>query len=366
MKRYLGPIGLAFLTFRCLTLGWGILGIRLIPVRPNFLGGGDLYWDLPILWGWANLDGVHYLSIAQKGYSEFEQAFFPLYPLLIRWLSALTSLAPLWVGLILSQFFLLGSLWLLAKLASKPAGKNWPAWLLLAFPTAVFFWAVYTESLFLFLVLLTFYLSRQQKWLGASMAAGLASATRLVGVFLVPALLWEILTTKNKARPIQAWLGLSLAPLGLILYLIYLWQSVGDPLYFFHVQPLFGAMRSGSELILLPQVVWRYLKIFFTVSPQIFDFWVALFEFLATGFAIGYLFLTRRHWPVSWLIFAWATVLAPTLTGTLSSMPRYILPVVALGVTVSLPRPLRLAWFFIFLPIQIAATALFLRGYFIG
>ncbi|MCX6732101.1 MAG: hypothetical protein NTV98_01000 [Candidatus Roizmanbacteria bacterium] len=32
----------------------------------------------------ASFDGVHYLLIARQGYSQWEQAFFPLYPLFIR------------------------------------------------------------------------------------------------------------------------------------------------------------------------------------------------------------------------------------------------------------------------------------------
>src|SRR3990167_11451176 len=37
----------------------------------------------------ANFDGVHYLLIARQGYVQYEQAFFPLYPLFIRFLSPL-------------------------------------------------------------------------------------------------------------------------------------------------------------------------------------------------------------------------------------------------------------------------------------
>jgi len=35
------------------------------------------------IWGFGNFDGVHYLRIAQNGYtSDYSQAFFPLFPLL--------------------------------------------------------------------------------------------------------------------------------------------------------------------------------------------------------------------------------------------------------------------------------------------
>src|SRR5688572_29034439 len=40
------------------------------------------------VWGFGNFDGVHYLSIAQNGYQALgSQAFFPLFPIIVRWLS---------------------------------------------------------------------------------------------------------------------------------------------------------------------------------------------------------------------------------------------------------------------------------------
>ena len=33
---------------------------------------------------WANFDGMHYLAIAEEGYHQYQQAFFPLFPLTIR------------------------------------------------------------------------------------------------------------------------------------------------------------------------------------------------------------------------------------------------------------------------------------------
>src|SRR3989304_9578488 len=45
-------------------------------------------YNLPrFLTALANFDGAHYLLIAKNGYSQYQQAFFPLYPLLIRSLS---------------------------------------------------------------------------------------------------------------------------------------------------------------------------------------------------------------------------------------------------------------------------------------
>ena len=68
---------------------------KLLPLAGrNFLGGGyNNYISNPTFWGWANFDGEHYLSIANIGYKGLEQAFFPIYPILINFFSkAFTSI----------------------------------------------------------------------------------------------------------------------------------------------------------------------------------------------------------------------------------------------------------------------------------
>lgn len=57
----------------------------------------------------ANFDGVHYLILAKQGYSQYEHAFFPLYPLLIKLLTPIFFGNALLTGLIISNVsFLLG------------------------------------------------------------------------------------------------------------------------------------------------------------------------------------------------------------------------------------------------------------------
>src|SRR3989304_8875042 len=77
-----------------------------------------------------------------------------------------------------------------------------------------------------------------------------------------------------------------IAPLGLFGYMYYLGVTYGDPLAFFRVQPGLGAGRSGSELIFLPQVLWRYVRIFVSVPFSSLNYQVALLEFLSFFFAL--------------------------------------------------------------------------------
>jgi len=209
--------------------------------------------------------------------------------------------------------------------------------------------------------LASFYAARIKKWWLAGLLGGLASATRLVGIVLLPALLWEWWQEKVKSPfgprssgrgqkslaypPGQAKVKtatknlklstalsilhspvLYLVPLGLIAYMVYLQLNFDDWLYFWHVQPVFGAERSGSGFVLLPQVIWRYLKILFTTSFYHYNFWVAVWELgsVVIGCGLWVVGLLKKI-RVSYMIFSFFAIIIPTLTGTFSSMPRYIL-----------------------------------------
>ena len=163
-----------------------IFGLSL-PVQLAFLGGGEKnYFVSPLTWSWANFDGVHYLGIAGEGYKLNEQAFFPLYPLLMRYIGAFTGLDYVKIGILISNvsFFLtLVILYYLLKIDYLQKAI-WIVSFLLFFPFSFFFASVYTESLFLLLVVVSFYAARQKLWWLAGIFGALASATRLAGVFL--------------------------------------------------------------------------------------------------------------------------------------------------------------------------------------
>lgn len=294
------------------------------------------YWETLLLpsglpqwfWSWAGFDGVHYLTIGQFGYAaQYTQAFFPLYPLLIRFISPVFLGNFVLTGLIISNGLFLLALFLFHKLVKLDFEKNigWMVIFLLVFPTSFFFGSLYNESLFLCLSLGTFLAARKNNWRLAGILGGVASATRLVGIFLLPALLWEWYE-QNRASKLQL-LWLFIIPAGLLSYMIYLQKNFGDALYFLHAQPFFGAQRTGGEIILLPQVIWRYLKILTSVPISVYAFWVALAELTTFILVAGLLFLAhKKKIRLSYLIFSWLIFLTPTLTGTFSSLPRYVLP----------------------------------------
>lgn len=321
---------------------------------------------------WSNFDGVYYITIARVGgYGPYQQAFFPLYPILIRWLSKVSGIDDIAVSLFISHASFFFGLLLFYLLAREHDSKNawWSVLLLLLFPTSFFFAAVYTESLFLFLSAFCLYAARKRWWLVAGVIGGLASSTRLFGIFLLPAVIWEYLQTPTKNWRWVFIAQMCIIPLGLIFYMIYLNVTTGDPLAFFHAQPAFGAGRSGGSLIVLPQVLWRYFKIFTSVAPLTLTYAISLFEFLVFILGSGLLWLGyKRGVRLSYLLYSFAILITPTLTGTFSSIPRYMLSAFPLffifgsvhNTGIKILSVLLCAVVFV-----LAATA-FLQGYFIA
>lgn len=192
-------------------------------------------------------DTAWYVDIAQRGYDwkkpvgTSPTAFFPLYPLLIHVGHVLTRRSFNSVALATSNLAFLGALvyfWRLTawELSREVAGR---AILYIAvFPTALFFFAGYSESLFLLLTVACMYHTRREDWLLAGVFGGLAAATRVTGILLIVPLLWQYGWSCNfsprRMRPSA--LALLLVPAGLAAFMVYLGRTVGDPLAFTHYQ----------------------------------------------------------------------------------------------------------------------------------
>src|SRR5262245_35677729 len=113
---------------------------------------------------WARWDAVHFLRIAEHGYSATEAAFYPLYPALVAVAGRALGGHYVLGGILISLAATLGAFILLERLAEQRLGGNGArrAVLYLAiFPTAFFLQAVYSESLYLFLCLAAFALAER-------------------------------------------------------------------------------------------------------------------------------------------------------------------------------------------------------------
>jgi len=351
---------------------WRIFLFIIAYLSPNFIqvfGNKFPYVELlkssglpHFLWSFGNFDGVHYLGIAGNLYDyQYTQAFFPLYPLLIRFFSPIFTGNLLLTGLIISNTFFLLGLLIFYELVSGSTNEKtafWSVLFLLTFPTSFYFGSVYTEGLFFFLIITSFYFYGKNKLILASVIGGFASAARLIGLFLLPAFI--------KRKPLNQQIPLLIIPSGLILYMTYLYIKFHNAFYFLTAQTIFGQERSTSAVIFLPQVFYRYLKILLTTNSIVFA--ISFFELFSTIFAIIILSLATKKVKSEWLIFSWFAVLVPTLTGTLASMPRYILVAFPIFIYLAMVKSLylKVGLLIIFIILLAITTTLFTQGYWVA
>jgi Gpi18-like mannosyltransferase len=146
---------------------------------------------------WDQWDTGHYIKIALYGYKNVAPetpAFFPLYPLLVRYAEPILPGGALSAGLIISHASCLGALTILFRLVDDLYGgamARRTVMFLMAYPFAFFLVTAYNEGLFLFLSVAAFYLMRRGNWWGAAACGALASATRQAGVLLAVAFVVE-------------------------------------------------------------------------------------------------------------------------------------------------------------------------------
>lgn len=345
------PILIIFLLWRIWLFLIGILSFNFLEFKASFpyIDQVLVLSRLPQwLWHWGNFDGVHYLSIAALGYREGDQVFFPLFPLGIRLLNLVIGNYVL-SGLLLANFAALFSgivFYLLVKRDFDKTTALWSVVFLFSFPTSFFMGAVYTEGLFLLLTVLAFYF----QGLKSALFSILAGMTRLVGALIPP------------------FFGL----IGLALYVLYLQINFSKPLYFLTAQADFQNNRASDLFGLVTpfQVIYRYFKIFFTVDSSQYSFWVAAVEFSALVLGVSVLgYLTFRK-IVSWryLIFSWLALLLPIVSGTLSSVPRYLLTIFPIYIFFGRikNKVCRIMVLIVSLIFQVILTVLFVRGYFVA
>jgi len=208
---------------------------------------------------WDRWDAQWYLRVATNGYSaapdlhnHVSLAFFPLYPLLLHLFLAVWPWSPAAAALVLSNacFFAAAStLYQLVGLDFGHRTARRAVWVLALFPTSLFFFAGYSESLFLLCLLRCCYHLRLRQWWMAGLWGGLAGAARPLGILLVGPFLvawWEKdggktpfhLGTLGRAAlarlrhaPSTLAAG-ALIPAGVLAYMVFLWLSFGQPLAF--------------------------------------------------------------------------------------------------------------------------------------
>ena len=243
--------------------------------NPSQASADQLWLD-----SWVHWDSNWYGSIAIDGYIEPEAiqpgemrntAFFPVYPLLMRALGAVTG-SPYVAGFLISNlsfFIALILLWALIEFKFDRVVANRTLVLVAFNPYSLFLSAVYTESLFLALVVGAFFFAERSQWVSSSVLAGLAATTRVTGVLTGLAVM-VLYLQKHPLRMVHWWRRvwvLALCFLPLLIALFFLDQRYGTPFEFAHAQ----FEGWGRTELYLPSTSTEWRHFLFLTATLVFS-----------------------------------------------------------------------------------------------
>lgn len=282
---------------------------------------------------WNVFDTGHYVDLATQGYQTdpdhiHQIVFYPFFPLLMK-LGKFLFHDPVISGLVIANlcfFFCLVSFYQLLRL-DFPRTTSFKAVLLFAvFPTAYFLHAAYSESLFILLVLASFYWARSEKWAWAGIAGLLAAMTRTPGFCLIPALLVEYLHQKDfqfkRIRSDIVWIFF--IGVGTLLYLCLNQKVLGNAFAFLGYQDqVWGREIAYSPLHGLFQGIAVLQALELSTELNV----LVILELCFTLFAYAALIEVRRMVRPSYFVYALCSLLLLCTSSIWLSMPRLILPI---------------------------------------
>lgn len=325
---------------------------------------GNLGHLLEPLFHW---DGYWYILIADRGYDVHAAttAFWPLYPLLIKAGYDLSHWPMPILGVIISNLALLGALVILYRLVRLDYGNaiaGRTVWLLALFPTAFFFSAVYTESLFLLLTVASIYCGRTDRWGRAAAFGLLAALARNTGVLVIIPL-GLLLIQRYGWDPRNWWhRGVQVAgvALGPLLYFAFLQTVWGDPLITLKAQQQWARYQTMPWNTF--STAFQQLDLQWLHGLQAAPEWTTLTSvFTRASFAQGNaydVFITLLFIPIAlyalWrvqpayslyaLALFFLPLFSPSSVHALMSMPRFV--IVMFPFFIALAMLLRNRWLF--------------------
>lgn len=291
----------------------------------NFINAINI-WDS----GW-------YRGIIENGYNlhpydniignPANWAFFPLYPFIVKAIHYIFPIDISLLGSIVSTLFFLFALivsyvYIIETRKNKKQGLFFI--LMMSFGMYSFYFSIlYTESLYLFLLVLALYFLHKDKYILVGFIGALLSATRNMGVMIVFGVLVQYTATylKSKDKSVKGYivsilkdpnliLGILLIPLGLFTYMAYLGRLIGDPLAFAHIQIAWDRTISNPIIQIMNGLL----------SGDKYSFYLAVWALFGI-LCVIWLAIEKR-----WIEFtlAFLFIIVP-LTAGLQSIPRFIM-----------------------------------------
>lgn len=315
-----------FVASRVLVLLAAFTAETLIPRNPAL----DPGVDAPILRSLTSWDGWYYLGIVREGYQAApvsgaysNVAFPPLYPAVVRVLSAPFPGSEGLMAILVSNVAFLAALSLLVQLGTPYLGRrraNLAAALLIIWPFASVFTMAYTESLFLFLMVAAFVSAERGHPIRTGLALALAVLCRVQGIALVLPLA-IILLRRNGWRPTPSIASLLLGPLAAAAFFFFVASVTGSSTAYLDAQQAWGreglggaaadgtiaAMFTPYQAALLVTLLASVFLLVFVRTDRIRpEYWLVPVLFVAAELSSGSLEavgrITMLAFPFMWIV----------------------------------------------------------------
>ncbi len=226
--RWIVRPALIYLVSRVLT--WTTLAVTTLFTHESILQ--EVYrWDSRWFLRAAALGWPRHLPFHDGHVAGSTIAFFPLFPLSIRWLSQLTGLSLLAAGITVTTVTGLTAMigvWALVRHYADQSSADRATLLVALFPGSFVLSMVYSEGFALTFLAFGLLALLQRRWLLAGVLGLLASATTPVALAFEVSCLWCAYRELNPGRNWRVLAAPILAPMGFVLYQVWIWQHTGN------------------------------------------------------------------------------------------------------------------------------------------
>jgi hypothetical protein len=360
-------------------LAVGFLGVVLIgyptSAPPPIQIYGHALLDLPARW-----DAGWYLGIATEGYRWLPEdvgrqqniAFFPAFPLAMRYVSVFLGGQPLWSGVAISCVAFFWALTYLLRLGRDLLGDEDHAQaaiaLLAAYPFALFYSAPYSEALFLLAsVAAIFHFRRDELWAASGWGA-LAGLTRPNGAFLSVVLGLMVLDHARRAwqggQPFR-WaahidrLAAAATPgMGMLFYSTFILFLTGSPFTWTAQNAAWGRVYRPLESVFTDRLEYvAQSGLYGYASEQALD----MFYMASVLFVLAAVWPVYRRFGLPYAALLLVNLLPPMAAGGLLSIGRVtstLFPVF-LWLGAAVPARQRTGWLIAFATLQGFAAVMF-------
>ncbi len=248
-------------------------------------------------------------------------AFFPILPLVLRALAAVTGLGAAVVALWVSAFTGLSALLAIGFLAREFAGQEKAERAALLFavaPGAFIFNLIYAEGILLTLVALGLLALLRKRWITAGSLGALASATSPVGMIFVAVCAFTALLATAREREWKSLWALALSPVGFIAWMVYLWVHTGTLMAWRLTER--GGWQSYPSLVYPVHILTKFL--FNPISPTM----TGQILFAGTVVSIlGVVVIIKEHQPIPVLAYGIFSVAFFAVSAPVGLRPRFIM-----------------------------------------